>query len=87
MASKGQKNRTESKKTSTKPASAPKGPTAKGPASEINSAEPVVITTSSSKPDQATYIKEQDALKAQIDAAQAKLVCILFAPSGDLVWT
>lgn len=84
MASKGQKNGSESKKTGTKPASAPKGPAAKKPAPETASAEPAIITTGSSKPDQAAYNKEQDALKVQIDAAQAKLVCFFFGPPGDL---
>ena len=79
MASKGQKKGSESKKTGTKPASAPKASAAKNPAPETGSAEPVATTTGSGKPDQAAYNKEQDALKVQIDAAQAKFVCIFLS--------
>jgi len=76
MASKGQENGSESKKTGSKTASAQKSVATKKPASETGSAEPAPATTGSGKPDQAVYNREQDALKAQIDAIQAKLVCL-----------
>jgi len=78
MASKGQKNGTENKKTGSKTASAQKSFATKKPASETGSAEPALTTAGSGKPDQAAYNREQDALKAQIDAIQAKLVCFSF---------
>lgn len=76
MASKGQKNASDNKKAaSSKPAPAPKA-AAKKPAADDDAAELALQATGSGKPEQAAYNKEQDTLKAQIDAAQAKLVSL-----------
>jgi hypothetical protein len=86
MASKGQKNGTENKKTGSKTASAQKPVATKKPASETSTAELAPTATGSVKPDQAAYNREQDALKAQIDAIQAKLVCFSFFLRFQPTW-
>lgn len=74
MPPKAQKNGNENAKAaSSKPAPAPKAAVKKAP-SEEDASEAAVQATGSVKPDQVAYNKEQDALKAQIDAQQAKLV-------------
>lgn len=93
MASKAPKNAGDNKKAaSSKPTPAPKaaGATTAKKEAESEAADSAAQATGSGKPDQAAYNKEQDTLKAQIDAAQAKLVwvliyaCMPYVDSGDM---